>query len=60
MSKPSLILIGTGDHAHVCIVVIDQHGGYQIAGMIGMLYKMCDHHLGYAVIGTYADYPNWP
>jgi hypothetical protein len=30
MSKPSLILIGIGDHAHVGIVVIEQHGGYQM------------------------------
>ena len=55
MSKPSLILIGAGGHAHACIDVIEQHGGYQIAGLIGMPDEMHGHHLGYAVIGTDAD-----
>ncbi len=57
MSKPGLILIGAGGHAHACIDVIEQHGGYQIAGLIGMPDEMHDHHLGYAVIGTDADLP---
>ena len=55
MSKPSLILIGAGGHAHACIDVIEQHGGYHIAGLIGMPDEMHDYHLGYAVIGTDAD-----
>lgn len=55
MSKPGLILIGAGGHARACIDVIEQHGGYQIAGLIGMPDEMHDHHLGYAVIGTDAD-----
>jgi sugar O-acyltransferase (sialic acid O-acetyltransferase NeuD family) len=55
MSKPGLILIGAGGHAHACIDVIEQHGGYQIAGLIGMPDEMHDHHLGYAVIGTDTD-----
>jgi sugar O-acyltransferase (sialic acid O-acetyltransferase NeuD family) len=57
MSKPGLILIGAGGHAHACIDVIEQHGGYRIAGLIGMPDEMHDHHLGYAVIGTDADLP---
>lgn len=57
MSKPGLILIGAGGHAHACIDVIEQHGGYQIAGLIGMPDEMNDHHLGYTVIGTDADLP---
>jgi sugar O-acyltransferase (sialic acid O-acetyltransferase NeuD family) len=57
MNKPSLILIGAGGHAHACIDVIEQHGGYQIAGLIGMPYEMHGHHLGYVVIGTDADLP---
>ena len=57
MSKPELILIGAGGHAHACIDVIEQHGGYQIAGLIGMPDEMYDHHLGYAVIGTDGDLP---
>ena len=57
MSKPDLILIGAGGHAHACIDVIEQHGGYRIAGLIGMPDEMHDHHFGYAVIGTDADLP---
>lgn len=57
MSKPGLILIGAGGHAHACIDVIEQHGGYQIAGLIGMPDEMHDHHLGYAVIGSDTDLP---
>ncbi len=57
MSKPSLILIGAGGHAHACIDVIEQHGGYQIAGLIGMPDEIHDNHLGYAVIGIDTDLP---
>ena len=57
MSKPGLILIGAGGHAHACIDVIEQHGGYHIAGLIGMPDEMHDRHLGYAVIGTDTDLP---
>jgi sugar O-acyltransferase (sialic acid O-acetyltransferase NeuD family) len=57
MNKPSLILIGAGGHAHACIDVIEQHGDYQIAGLIGMPEEVHDHHLGYAVIGTDDDLP---
>jgi sugar O-acyltransferase (sialic acid O-acetyltransferase NeuD family) len=57
MNKLGLILIGAGGHAHACIDVIEQHGGYQIAGLVGMPGEMHDHHLGYAVIGTDNDLP---
>jgi hypothetical protein len=57
MSKPKLILIGAGGHAHACIDVIEQHGGYQIAGLVGKPEEMHDHHLGYTVIGTDDDLP---
>jgi sugar O-acyltransferase (sialic acid O-acetyltransferase NeuD family) len=57
MSKPGLILIGAGGHAHSCIDVIEQHGGFQIAGLIGMPAELHDRHLGYDVIGTDDDLP---
>jgi sugar O-acyltransferase (sialic acid O-acetyltransferase NeuD family) len=57
MKKPRLILIGAGGHAHACIDVIEQHGGYQIVGLIGMHDEMHDHRLGYDVIGTDRDLP---
>ena len=57
MNKPSLILIGAGGHAHACIDVIEQHGGYQIAGLIGLPNEVNDQHLGYEVMGTDKDLP---
>jgi sugar O-acyltransferase (sialic acid O-acetyltransferase NeuD family) len=65
MSKPKLILIGAGGHTHACIDVIEQHGGYQIAGLVGMPDEMHTKHFGYEVIATDSDllllvkdYPN--
>lgn len=52
MSKPSLILIGAGGHAHACIDVIEQHGQYQIAGLVAMPEEMHAQHLGYSIIAT--------
>ena len=57
MSKPSVILIGAGGHAHACIDVIEQQGRYQIAGLVGMQEEMHAQHLGYAVIATDAELP---
>ena len=57
MSKPRAILIGAGGHAHACIDVIEQHGEYQIAGLVGMQEEMHAQHLGYAVIATDAELP---
>jgi len=55
MSKPSLILIGAGGHARACIEVIEQHGQYQIAGLVGMRGEMHTRHLGCSVIATDSD-----
>jgi sugar O-acyltransferase (sialic acid O-acetyltransferase NeuD family) len=57
MSKPGIILIGAGGHAHSCIDVIEQQGQYRIAGLVGMLHEMHDKHLGYKVIATDDDLP---
>jgi sugar O-acyltransferase (sialic acid O-acetyltransferase NeuD family) len=57
MSKPSLILIGAGGHSHACIDVLEQHGQYQIAGLVGMPEELHAQHLGYAVIATDRDLP---
>lgn len=55
MSKPNLILIGAGGHAHACIDVIEQHDQYRIAGLVGMPEEMHAQHLGYSVIATDSD-----
>ena len=57
MSKPPLILIGAGGHAHACIDVIEQHGQYRIAGLVGMHEEMHVRHFGYSVIATDNDLP---
>ena len=57
MSKPNIILIGAGGHAHSCIDVIEQQSKYQIAGLVGMPHEMHDNHLGYRVIATDDDLP---
>ncbi|MBU3601772.1 NeuD/PglB/VioB family sugar acetyltransferase [Polynucleobacter sp. AM-25C3] len=57
MTKPKLILVGAGGHAHSCIDVIERHGHFQIAGLVGLPEQRDAQHLeyGYAVIGTDSD-----
>jgi sugar O-acyltransferase (sialic acid O-acetyltransferase NeuD family) len=57
MSKPKIILIGAGGHAHACIDVIEQHGQYQIVGLVGKSEEMHTRHFGYSVIATDGDLP---
>lgn len=57
MSKPDIILIGAGGHAHSCIDVIEQQGKYHIAGLVGIPHEMRDKHFGYEVIATDDDLP---
>jgi len=55
VSKPDLILIGAGGHAHACIDVIEQHGHFRIAGLVGRPEDINTSHLGYSVIATDDD-----
>jgi sugar O-acyltransferase (sialic acid O-acetyltransferase NeuD family) len=57
MTKSDLLLIGAGGHAHACIDVIEQHGGYRIAGLVGLPGQLKTSHLGYEVIGSDDDLP---
>lgn len=57
MSKPNLLIIGAGGHAHACIDVIEQHDQYRIAGLVGMPEEIHTRHLGYSVIATDVDLP---
>lgn len=52
MSKPGLILIGAGGHARACIDVIEQHGQFEVAGLVGMASELRTRQLGYEVIAT--------
>lgn len=57
MSKPDIILVGAGGHAHACIDVIEQHGQYRIAGLVGMPAELNTRHLGYSVFALDSDLP---
>jgi sugar O-acyltransferase (sialic acid O-acetyltransferase NeuD family) len=57
MSKSELILIGAGGHSHACIDVIERHGRYKIAGLVGIAAEIQTQHFGYSVIGTDSDLP---
>lgn len=57
MSKPSLILIGAGGHAHSCIDVIEHLGTFRIAGLIGTEEEQKREYMGYRVIGMDSDLP---
>lgn len=55
MSKPNLILIGAGGHAHSCIDVIEEQGIFNIVGLIGLKCQLNTRLLGYEVIGVDSD-----
>lgn len=55
MNMPTLLLIGAGGHARACIDVIEQHGHYRIAGLVGMSNELHGNHFGYEVIGIDDD-----
>ncbi len=52
MSKPEIILVGAGGHAHACIDVIEQQDQYRIAGLVGKQDELGEKRLGYSVIAT--------
>jgi sugar O-acyltransferase (sialic acid O-acetyltransferase NeuD family) len=56
MARP-LIIVGAGGHARACIDVIEQHGGYEIVGLIGRAEEVGRNALGHWVIGCDDDLP---
>lgn len=58
MSKPSLILIGAGGHAHSCIDVIEHLGIFNIAALIGTEEELQNECMGYRIIATDSDLPD--
>lgn len=57
MTPSPLLLVGAGGHARACIDVIEQHGGFAIAGLVGSAGEVGTWMLGYPVIGTDDDLP---
>ena len=52
-----ILLVGAGGHAASCIDVIEQHGGFTVAGLIGEAHEVGQSVLSYPVLGTDADLP---
>lgn len=51
----SIILIGGGGHCKSCIDVIEQHGKFQIVGIVDNNVNVGEKILGYPIIGTDDD-----
>ena len=54
MSKPDIILIGAGGHAHACIDVIEQENKFTIAGIVDKI-TSTENLLGYPLLGCDDD-----
>jgi sugar O-acyltransferase (sialic acid O-acetyltransferase NeuD family) len=57
VSTAPILLIGAGGHATACIDVIEQHGGFTVAGLTGSRAEVGTTVLGYPVLGTEEDLP---
>jgi len=56
-SEQPILVIGAGGHARACIDVIEAHGVYGIAGLIGLPEEAGTQVLGFPVLGTDKDIP---
>ena len=59
MNKPEIILIGGGGHCKSCIDVIETEGKFSIIGIIDLKEKIGEKILGYEIIGSDEDIPNF-
>jgi len=55
MEKPSIILIGGGEHCKSCIDVIEQENKFEIFGILDLQEKVGQKILSYPIIGTDND-----
>lgn len=55
MKLQKVIVIGAGGHARSCLDVIEQVGGYEICGLVGLASDVHSEKFGYSVIGTDSD-----
>lgn len=56
-SMAPILVIGAGGHARACIDVIEAHGAYRVAGLIGLPEEAGTLVLGYPVLGSDKDIP---
>jgi sugar O-acyltransferase (sialic acid O-acetyltransferase NeuD family) len=59
MMKEPILLVGAGGHARACIDVIEQEGRYTVVGLVGLQQEVGSLVLGYPVLGTDDDLPNF-
>ena len=59
MKKEKIILIGGGGHCNSCIDVVEQEGRFLIAGILDLKEKVGEKTLGYKVIGTDDEIPQF-
>ncbi len=57
MTRAPILLLGAGGHARACIDVIEQHGQFVVAGLVGLSSEVGTRILGYPVLGTDAELP---
>ncbi len=57
MSKSPILLVGAGGHARSCIDVIEQHGRFEVAGLVGTTDQLGTSVLGYPILGADSDLP---
>jgi sugar O-acyltransferase (sialic acid O-acetyltransferase NeuD family) len=57
LTAGSILLVGAGGHAAACIDVIESHGRFTIAGLVGSSADAGKRVLGYPVLGTDDDLP---
>lgn len=57
MSRPAIIMVGSGGHARACIDVIEAEGRFRVAGLIGLSHEVGLENMGYPVLGTDNDLP---
>jgi sugar O-acyltransferase (sialic acid O-acetyltransferase NeuD family) len=57
VSAAPILLVGAGGHASACIDVLESHGGFTIAGLVGSASEVGKQVLGYPVLGTDDDLP---
>jgi sugar O-acyltransferase (sialic acid O-acetyltransferase NeuD family) len=54
VSQDSIVLLGAGGHARACIDVLELHGRFRVAGLLGLAPQVGESVLGYPVVGTEA------
>ncbi|MDE3156200.1 MAG: NeuD/PglB/VioB family sugar acetyltransferase [Acidobacteriota bacterium] len=57
MIAGSIVLLGAGGHGRACVDVVEQQGGFTVAGFVGVPAEVGTQVFGYAVLGTDEEMP---